>query len=421
MAENNNNHTNTLLSSTLGVAKKLSHSGLEVLNKVGQNQKKSEPVDAQTQTKSALPNLSRHLLGRHYTSVNKVSSFIAPDLTDKFSDYLFEQLNHLSSHLATVDQVLDEAGVKDLEELTQDVDRSKRISEVFALQNKWLASAQGAISGATGVLGSAIDVPASVILSLRSIYQIGRAYGFELDKNAEQDVVQFIFKQIDLSLIAQKQTLLMGLKAFSSALESHDLNQLQQLLGSSQDAETLKQWLKDVDGQAKFEWLNRLPKLSILSKLTPVAGASLSAAYSWKLLEDVNHKAQDIFSEARAYLQQHGDVALSPITAYEKSRELLAEAKPKLFEQLKLNEVVKLPQHETISQVVIQKKGDTLALRPHPTDDVEQGIAKLAADLVEPHEVKSQRPALSHEQTDFDEMENEFTENIVIPSTKTKS
>lgn len=397
-----NNQAEGMFDSALGVAKKLSHSGLEVLNKVGQNQKKSEKVSPADHNESSLPNLSKQLLGRHYASVNKVTSFVAPDLTDKFSDYLFEQLNHLGSRLSAVDQILDEAGVKDLEELTQDVDRSKRLSELLANQNKWLASAQGALSGATGVLGSAIDVPASLLLCLRSIYQIGRAYGFELNQQTEQDMVQFIFKQIDLSLIAQKQTLLVALKALSSALETHDLNQLQQLLGSHQDAETLKQWLQDAQGQAKFEWLNHLPKLSILSKLTPVAGASLSAAYSWKLLEDVNQKAQEIFSEARAYLQQHQDLNLSPIAAYEKSREYFA-AKQQVGE-LKINQAIELEDHATISKVVIQKKDQSLIDGEEANQTVHQDLKKLAAQMVEPHaEVAPQQPALSQE-VDFNQV-----------------
>ena len=247
------NQAEGLLDSALGVAKKLSHSGLEVLNKVGQNQKKTQKQAPQVQAENEMPNLSQQLLGRHYASVNKVTSFVAPNLTDKVSDYLFEQFNHLGSRLSGVDQILDEAGVKDLEELTQDVDRSKRISDLLATQNKWIASVQGALSGATGVVGSAVDVPASLILALRSIYQIGRAYGFELNKDNEQDVVQFIFKQIDLSLIAQKQTLLIALKALSTALESHDLNQLQQLLGTQADTEILKRWLSTDKEQSKSQ------------------------------------------------------------------------------------------------------------------------------------------------------------------------
>ncbi len=59
----------------------------------------------------------------------------------------------------------------------------------------------------------------------------------DLSKESDQDIVQFIFKQIDLGLIAEKQTLLMAIKAISSTLQTHDVSQLQQLLGSSNEIE----------------------------------------------------------------------------------------------------------------------------------------------------------------------------------------
>ena len=109
-----NNQVDGLLQNALGVAKKLSSSSLDALNKVAQNQKKSQSSMQLHEQNDQMPNLSQQLLGRHYHTVNKVTSFIAPDLTDKFSDYVFEQLNYLSSNLASVDRILDEAGVQNL-------------------------------------------------------------------------------------------------------------------------------------------------------------------------------------------------------------------------------------------------------------------------------------------------------------------
>lgn len=364
MSSSKDNQSNDLFLSMFGVAKKLSSSGIDVLNKVGQNSANKNRLNtdhlidgAQDVLREHLPHISKQVFGRHYYAINKVSHFVAPNLSDKVSGYLFHQLNQLSSQLSSVDAVLDEAGVRDLEDLTQDVARSRRISEALAEQNKWIASVQGAFSGATGVMGSAIDVPASLILSLRSIYQIGRAYGFELNQDTGQDMVQFIFKQIDLGLIAEKQTLLMTLKALSNTLQYHDLSQLQQLLGSHQDADILHQWLStDKHEPLKQDWFDYLPKFGILAKLTPLASASLSAAYSWKLLDDVNQKAQIIFSEARAYLQQHKNMNISPILAYEKSRELLVDAAPKLFGQLHIYQIIKLDDHAWNSKLLFQFK-----------------------------------------------------------------
>lgn len=254
----------------------------------------------------------------------------------------------------------------------------------------------GCSYGATGVVGSAIDVPLSLLMSLRMIYQVGRAYGFELNKDTEQDIVQFVFKQIDLGQIAEKQSVLMALKIVSNMLQTNDTAQLQNMLGSSNDSEPLKKWLVNENGEMKWNWLNHLPKVSLISKLTPVAGAGIGAAYSWKLVEDVNQKAQQIFSHARSYLQQHQGAELSPIAAYEKSLELLAQAAPRLLNpftkdelnsgELKLNQDIEVEGHGPIAKVTIKKKAeDAIADDERKSERVEQGLGYLAEHMVEPH------------------------------------
>ncbi|MDA4468919.1 EcsC family protein, partial [Escherichia coli] len=129
----------------------------------------------------------------------------------------------------------------------------------------------------SGVVGAAVDVPVSLVLVLRTIYQTGRSHGFDLQEVTDQDVVEFIFKEVDISLIAEKQTLLLALKTLRNMLETQDIHQFQQVLGSTTDFDTLKNWLVDEDGEFKWGWLNRIPKLSAFGKVTPVAGAVLSA------------------------------------------------------------------------------------------------------------------------------------------------
>lgn len=450
MSDSKNKQSSGFFSNAIGVAKKLSSTGIHVLQQVApgtvakdeHSAKSGQIIEGQARSFSAfqarqydnpqhmlrqhVPQVSRQLLGRHYNRVNQVASFVSPDFSDKISDYLFDQLNSFTSNISSVDDVLDQAGVRDLEELTQDVDRSKRISQALAEQNKWIASLQGALTGATGVIGSTIDVPASIVMSLRTIYQVGRAYGFELNKDTEQEIVQFIFKQIDLGVIAEKQAVLMGLKTLSNMLQTHDVHQLQNMLGSSNDYEVLKKYFLNEQGQVKWPWLNHVPKFSMLNKLTPVATASVSAVYSWKLVEDVHHKAQQVFSNARSYLIQHKDSNLSAIHAYEKSLELLAQAAPKLLEQLKGNEakhaeqdelvagqeraesapsdalVQTVSDHESIRAVKVQKKSDKVETTAAQLDEnIQQGLEELADQMLEPHaEVASQKPAVPAEEID---------------------
>lgn len=443
MVNANNKQSNGLISNAFGVAKKFSSTGLDLLNHVAPDSvtkalkpsSSDQVIDGSAKTKSAfsakkydnpqqmlrehLPNVSRQLLGRRFNTVNNVAHFVSPDLTEKVSNYFYDRLNQFSNQTSSVDAILNEAGAKDLEELTQDVDRSKRISQALGEQNKWIATVQGAVSGASGMLGTAIDIPASLLMALRTIYQVGRSYGFDLSKEDDQEIVQHIFRQIDLSLIAEKQTLLLGLKALSNTLKTHDISQLQAMLGSDNDVSAIKQWLSRHEGEDKWEWMNHLPKISILerlTKLTPLASAGIGAVYSHRFVEDVNQKAQEAFSHARQYLVQHQDSQLSPYAAYEKAVSLLQQATPKLLngashdvEPAKdkpiMDKDIAIEGNNTITQVKLVKKeqNDLSSEEAEVKKDekVSEGLEALNDELVEPAvDKQSQQPALT--KTSFD-------------------
>lgn len=167
MVNANNKQSNGLISNAFGVAKKFSSTGLDLLNHVAPDSvtkalkpsSSDQVIDGSAKTKSAfsakkydnpqqmlrehLPNVSRQLLGRRFNTVNNVAHFVSPDLTEKVSNYFYDRLNQFSNQTSSVDAILNEAGAKDLEELTQDVDRSKRISQALGEQNKWIATVQG--------------------------------------------------------------------------------------------------------------------------------------------------------------------------------------------------------------------------------------------------------------------------------------
>ena len=441
MTKSKNKQSSGLFAQAFGVAKKLSSelqkfqvapttSGAELANSSNIVEGKARfksPFEVekyenpQQMLRQQFPKLSHQLLGRHYNRVNSVASFVSPDLGDKVSDYLFQWLNEFSSNSSLTEKILEEAGVKDIMELTTDTGRSQRLSQALIEQNKLLAAAQGVITGATGVWGAAIDIPASIVLTLRTIYQTGRSHGFDLSEDADQEIVAFIFKEIDLSLVAEKQTLLVALKALKSMLETHDLQQFQQLLGSNNDIELVKKWLVDENGQFKWNWLNRIPQASVVGKLTPIAGAALGGFYSWRLLEDVGHKSQSIFGAARFYMNEYPNEKISPLEAYFKAEALLKKASPRLLSAAtEANKTTASDeQNDVITKVTVQvkaNKASTVAV----DDEVEEGIQQLAEQHVVEHPHAEQQPALKAQQDEtFEDVEAE-QKSIDIEPASTK-
>ena len=405
MTNSDKKQSGGLISGAFGVVKKISGTGLKVINhvaprsisKLNQNQPGGQIVDGFAKEKSAfdprkydnpqqmlrehMPNVTGKLLGKHYKKINQVASFISPDLNDRLSDYLFDQLNGFVSGLTSVDAVLKEVGAKSLTELAKDPERSLRISRTLANQNKIIAAIQGTLTGALGGVGAIVDVPSSLAIALRSIYHTGRAHGFEL-KHEDQAVVEYIFKQIDLGNVAEKQALMAAIRTLSGILETHNVNQLQQLLGSGNDIEVLKRLISNDDGSFKLNWLNNIPKFGVLNRLAPLATMGISAVYNWKLVDDATDQAEIIFVAAQHYKLQHPDEQIDPLTAYEKYIQLITEASPILLQETSLvSEAEKgttassQVTNDGITDIKVQQKS---ASTEQVDVDVAQGIQQLA-------------------------------------------
>lgn len=331
MPQSVNDQSPSKVTKVFGVAKKISHVGLQQLHQLGNPNvnKINTPLDSQhviegqaTQKNSAItvekpqavirqyvPNVSKQLLGRHYGRVSQVATFISPKIMEQASDYLFEKINTFSEQMSSVQRVLDQAGVKSLDKLTHDLDRSARVSQALIEQNKWLATAQGTISGVMGSVGSGIDIPLSIFFALKTVYQTGRAYGFELTEQ-DTDVIHYIFKEISLDNIAEKQSILLAVRSISNLLKTQDIQKLQDLLGSSNDIS----WLKDLLNQHTS---THFSFLSFLGRFTPFVSAGVGGTYSWKLIESAGQIAQHVFSLARDYHLQHPDQQCSTLEAYQ--------------------------------------------------------------------------------------------------------
>lgn len=322
-----NDHSRSKVNQVLGVAKKLSHLGLQKLNQPSRVQlDKDQSSVVQTQNivdnaqnsnpqsilRAYVPNVSQQLLGRHYGKISQVASFVSPIQMNQVADYFFDRLNQFSEKMAGSQAILDQAGVKSLEQLSQNVERSDRISQALIEQNKWIATAQGGISGALGVIGSGIDIPCSVFFALRTVYQTGRAYGFELGED-QKDIVEFVFKELPLEDIAEKQSLILAIRSFSTVLETHDIEKLQSLVGSTNDID----WLKNLFGHKNEQQSSNPSYFAFLAHFTPLVTMGVSANYSWKLIEHAGSTAQAIFSTARSYLLKHPEEKISVLEAYQ--------------------------------------------------------------------------------------------------------
>ena len=266
--------------------------------------------------RNQFPTITKQVLGNRYNAVNKYSKFVLPNGLDSAADEVLELLAKAAMALASTERVLAETGAKSIQELQQNVDRSARASSALKEVNKIFAALQGGVSGVAGMVGAVADLPLSVLLALKTIYETGHAYGFELDNEEDQQAVYQVLVKSDLSLIAEKQVLLLGIRNFKNVLATGNYSQLQSFLDSNYSFEGFKDAITDADGQYKWGMLNALGKVKWLRFTTPILGGLVGAFYSSKMIEEVAEKADEVFSHARRYLIENPDQHIAVLEAY---------------------------------------------------------------------------------------------------------
>lgn len=268
--------------------------------------------------RNQFPTITKQVLGNRYNAVNKYSKFVLPNGLDSAADEVLELLAKASMALASTERVLAETGAKSIQELQQNVDRSARASSALKEVNKIFAALQGGVSGVAGMVGAVADLPLSVLLALKTIYETGHAYGFELDNEEDQQAVYQVLVKSDLGLIAEKQVLLLGIRNFKDVLNTGNYSQLQSFLDSNFSFEGFKNALSDADGQYKWSMLNGLGKVKWLRYTTPLLGGLVGAFYGVKMIEEVAEKADEIFAHARRYLIDNPEQHIAVLEAYQR-------------------------------------------------------------------------------------------------------
>lgn len=266
--------------------------------------------------RNQFPTITKQVLGNRYNAVNKYSKFVLPNGLDSAADEVLELLAKAAMALASTERVLAETGAKSIQELQQNVDRSARASSALKEVNKIFAALQGGVSGVAGMVGAVADLPLSVLLALKTIYETGHAYGFELDNEEDQQAVYQVLIKSDLGLIAEKQVLLLGIRNFNDVLTTGNYSQLQSFLDSNYSFEGFKDAMTDADGQYKWGMLNALGKVKWLRFTTPILGGLVGAFYGSKMIEEVAEKADEVFSHARRYLIENPDQHIAVLEAY---------------------------------------------------------------------------------------------------------
>lgn len=106
-----------------------------------------------------------------------------------------------------------DAGVDTVAQLKKlDLARSDALADEVHNWAIGLASAEGAATGAAGIFGIAADIPAVLVLALRTIHKIGACYGFEIKTKEDKDFILGILSASSANEMAEKTAALTTLR-----------------------------------------------------------------------------------------------------------------------------------------------------------------------------------------------------------------
>jgi hypothetical protein len=242
----------------------------------------SEQVQQIATWKSKPPNPVSEMWKRIILPGARVVEKLIPD---RVVQAAVEKSYDIAERLAGQEDIRRRAGVKDLHKLRdKPLEECDRLAKEVGLAAQTLAVAEGAATGAGGVLTTLVDVPLLFVLSLRTILRIGHCYGYPLEHQRSRHFVLGVL-----------------LTALSGSLETrrHRLNRLREI-----EELLIVETQEEIVTEELFSFLFQLEIFEEVPGVGAISGALLNLAF----MHRVDMTAQRVFQER--WLQDNGKVDL---------------------------------------------------------------------------------------------------------------
>ena len=201
----------------------------------------------------------------------------------------------LASELLTdTKDILRDSGVSSVSDLkTHDLEKSDSLANEVHNWAIGLATMEGGATGASGLLGMAFDVPAVIVLALRTIHKIGMCYGFEVKTKHDKEFVLAVLAVSGANEMGEKLAALTTLRAIEVAIAKQTWKQLGQKAATNQMGK--EAGIIAIKNLAKQLGIN-LTKRKALQAI-PAIGALVGASANGWYINEVGWAARHAFQE----------------------------------------------------------------------------------------------------------------------------
>lgn len=178
----------------------------------------------------------------------------------------------------------------------------ERDQDAREVQNWAIAYAvgEGAAAGFFGILSAPVDIPATIMLSLRAIRRIGACYGYTANEDSEREFVLGVLGAAGANTVEEKIGALYALTALQRTIVANTFKKMAEAAAANQFSKESAVVL--ARSLAKQVGVN-LTKRRMLAAI-PAIGALIGGSMNGWYLKDVGIAAQRVFQER--WLRDHG-------------------------------------------------------------------------------------------------------------------
>lgn len=166
--------------------------------------------------KSTEPNVVNQAIA---TLLKPLTWVVANVVPDKAIEGAITAAYKAAEFLTDKDDIIRDAQITEISELKhKDLELSDRLANEVHNWAIGVAGAEGAATGAAGLPGMAVDIPALITMSFRVIHKIGICYGYEATTEADKNYILQIFSAAGSNTMQEKQAAILILRQATQAI-----------------------------------------------------------------------------------------------------------------------------------------------------------------------------------------------------------
>lgn len=262
------------------------------------NKYEKTQIDEIVKWKKEEPSVFSKSIGLVLSPVTWIVSKVIPDAAIRG---VLDFSSSAAEWLTDTDDIIRDAGVGRVEDLkNHSLEKSDSLANEVHNWAIAFATAEGGGAGAAGIFGLAADIPAIIVIALRTIHKIGVCYGFEVKTKDDRDFVFAILSASGANDMQEKVMALGTLRAIEVSVAKTTWKKLAEKAATEQFSK--EAGIIGIKSLAKQLGIN-LTKRKALQAI-PAIGAIVGASVNGWYIKEVGWAARRAFQE-RWLLENH--------------------------------------------------------------------------------------------------------------------